>query len=42
LTLLLEVAIDGVVAVGPDGVGLETRPILMERVTVSTSSTSIV
>lgn len=42
LTLLLEIAIHGVVAVGPHGVGLETRTVLMERVTVSTSSTSIV
>ena len=42
LTLPLEVAVHGVVTVGPNGVGLETRPVLVERITVSTSSTSIV
>lgn len=42
LTLPLEVAVHGVVTVGPNGVGLETRPVLAERVIFSTSSTSIV
>ena len=31
LTLPLEVAVHGVVTVGPNGVGLETRPVLVDE-----------
>lgn len=42
LTLSLEIAVDSITAVSFDSVGVVTRPIGMDRVTISPSSTSIV
>jgi hypothetical protein len=42
LTLSLEVAVHSIIAMSPDSIGLETSAILMDRATISPSSTSIV
>jgi hypothetical protein len=42
LPLSLEVAVHSIIAMSPDSIGLETRAILMDRATISPSSTSIV
>lgn len=42
LALLLEIAVNCIVTVSSNSVGLETRAILVQRITISSSSTSIV
>lgn len=42
LAKLLKVAIDGIATVGPDGVGLETGPVLVGGVAVRPGSTCVV